>query len=137
MDLGHRSTPRAVAAADPPKPKHDSEHPQPLREAILLVTPNDEHVLTGERIIIGRASTCDVVILDPLVSREHALIRIGLTEVCVEDLGSVNGVYVNDVRIFEPQQLCDGDRILVGTQQLSAFAVVSRRRPKVTPRTEP
>jgi hypothetical protein len=80
-------------------------------------------------VTIGRAPTCDVIIADPLVSREHALIRIGPTEVFIEDLQSANGVYVNNVRIFEPHQLCDGDRILVGTQELCVFAVTSRRHP--------
>jgi predicted component of type VI protein secretion system len=75
---------------------------------------------------IGRAPTCDVIIADPLVSREHAH-RIG-QEVFIEDLQSANGVYVNNVRIFEPHQLCDGDRILVGTG-LCVFAVTSRRQP--------
>jgi hypothetical protein len=80
-------------------------------------------------VIIGRAPTCDVIISDPLVSREHALIRIGPTEVFIEDLKSANGLYVNNVRIFEAHQLCDGDRILVGTQELCVFAVTSRRHP--------
>jgi hypothetical protein len=83
--------------------------------------------LTAERVIIGRAPTCEVVIQDPLVSREHALIRIKADDVFIEDIRSANGVYVNNVRIFEPHQLCDGDRILVGTQELCVFALSSRR----------
>jgi hypothetical protein len=95
---------------------------------MLLATPGGEHILTTGQVIVGRAPTCQVVIADPLVSREHALIRIGPDDVFIEDLGSANGVYVNNVRIFEPYQLCDGDRILVGTQELCAFAVSSRTR---------
>ena len=126
-----RPTPRVVARPDIDalKPKPDSQYPQPLREAIQLTTPGRDHTLTAERVVIGRALTCEVVIEDPLVSRQHALIRIGPDEVLVEDLGSANGVYVNNVRIFEPYQLCDGDRILVGTQELCVFAVASQRRP--------
>jgi hypothetical protein len=84
-------------------------------------------------VVIGRAPTCDVIISDPLVSREHALIRIGPNDVFVEDLGSSNGLYVNNVRITEPHQLCDGDRLLVGTQELCVFAVTSRRQPTSVP----
>jgi pSer/pThr/pTyr-binding forkhead associated (FHA) protein len=95
---------------------------------VLLTTPNAEYILTAERVVIGRAPTCDVVIEDSLVSWEHAIIRIGPTAAVIEDRQSSNGVYVNDVRLSEPYQLCDGDRILVGTQQLSVFSAVSRRR---------
>jgi hypothetical protein len=88
-------------------------------------------------VIIGRAPTCQVVIPDPLVSRQHALIRIKANDVFIEDLRSANGVYVNNVRIFEPHQLCDGDRILVGTQELCVFALSSRRgRTLPSPRSD-
>jgi alkylhydroperoxidase/carboxymuconolactone decarboxylase family protein YurZ len=65
------------------------------------------------------------VISDPLVSREHALLRISEGSVLVEDLGSVNGTYVNNVRISEAQSLKDGDHILVGTQELRISVVHS------------
>jgi hypothetical protein len=107
---------------------------------MLLTTPRREHTLSVGQVLIGRAPTCQVVISDPLVSREHALIRIGLDDAFVEDLASANGVYVNNVRIFEPYQLCDGDRILVGTQELCAFALSSRKRralPAPDPCVEP
>ena len=131
MDSGRIPTPRPVPLPDSPgrRPKPDSQYPQPLKEAIELTTPAGDHTLTAERVIVGRAPTCDVIISDPLVSREHALIRIGPNDVFIEDLGSSNGVYVNNVRITEPHQLCDGDRILVGTQELCVFAVTSRRQP--------
>jgi predicted component of type VI protein secretion system len=125
-----RPTPRVVARPnlDALRPKPDSDYPQPLGEAVQLTTPSGDQTFTAERVLIGRALTCDVVIQDPLVSREHALIRIGCDEVLVEDLGSANGVYVNNARIFEAYQLCDGDRILVGTQELCVFALASQRR---------
>jgi pSer/pThr/pTyr-binding forkhead associated (FHA) protein len=131
MDSGRIPTPRPMALPDclGRRPKPDSEYPQPLGEAIELTTPAGDHTLTAERVIIGRAPTCEVIISDPLVSREHALIRIGPQQVFIEDLGSSNGVYVNNVRITEPHQLCDGDRILVGTQELCVFAATSRRLP--------
>jgi hypothetical protein len=111
------------------RPKPDSEYPQPLKEAFELTTPAGDYTLTAEGVIIGRAPTCDVIVSDPLVSREHALIRIRPNDVFIEDLGSSNGLYVNNVRITEPHQLYDGDRILVGTQELCVFAVTSRRQP--------
>jgi hypothetical protein len=134
MDLGRRPTPRPLAPPDSGgrRPTPDSEYPRPLTEAIRLTTPTGDYTLTSERVVVGRAPTCDVIIPDPLVSREHAILRIGPNEVLLEDLESANGVYVNNVRIFGRHQLCDGDRILVGTQELCVFAVASRRHPGPT-----
>jgi pSer/pThr/pTyr-binding forkhead associated (FHA) protein len=89
---------------------------------VLLTTPNAEYTLFSERVLIGRGPNCQVVVMDPLVSREHAILGITADEVVVEDLRSANGVYVNNVRIFERQQLYDGDRLLVGTQELCVFS---------------
>jgi hypothetical protein len=96
---------------------------------VLLTSSDSEYTLFSERVLIGRGPNCQVVVLDPLVSREHALIRISASEVLVEDLHSANGVYVNNVRIFEPQVLYDGDRILVGTHELCLFSAEPRSMP--------
>ncbi len=110
--------------------------PQPLKEAIHLSTGEGDHTLYSERVLIGRGSHCRVVVLDPLVSREHALVRISSQEVVLEDLRSANGVYVNNIRIFEPYQLFDGDRILVGTHEMAVFATNSSdSRPQPVPLT--
>jgi pSer/pThr/pTyr-binding forkhead associated (FHA) protein len=92
-----------------------------------LNTPNAEYTLFSERVLIGRGPNCQVVVMDPLVSREHAILRITPEQVVVEDLRSANGVYVNNVRIFERQPLYDGDRLLVGTQELCVFSAEPRR----------
>jgi pSer/pThr/pTyr-binding forkhead associated (FHA) protein len=93
---------------------------------VLLTTPNAEYTLFSERVLIGRGPNCQVVVMDPLVSREHAILRITADQVVVEDLRSANGVYVNNVRIFERQPLYDGDRLLVGTQELCVFSAEPR-----------
>jgi len=61
----------------------------------------------------GRGSTCRIVIDSPAVSRQHASFeRQGLLW-RVRDLGSLNGTYVNDLRVHE-HVLEHGDRIQVG-----------------------
>jgi hypothetical protein len=70
------------------------------------------------------------VVDDALVSRQHARIRISPDRVIVEDLRSANGLYLNNVRIYEPCQLFEGDRILVGTTELCVFAAEA---PQVRP----
>jgi pSer/pThr/pTyr-binding forkhead associated (FHA) protein len=68
--------------------------------------------------LIGRKGT-HVVIPHKLVSRRHALLNVGSQEVFIQDLGSVNGVYVNGGRLGrEPQVLKDGDRIVIGGEEL-------------------
>jgi hypothetical protein len=67
---------------------------------------------------IGRSAACQITIDDPLVSREHARIRVDGIKVTVEDLGSRNGVAVNGKPMRDPVELADGDRVRVGSQEL-------------------
>jgi len=61
-----------------------------------------------ERTEIGRALECDISILEPSLSRKHAEIYIENGDLIIEDLGSVNGTYVNAKKV-EKQSLKDGD----------------------------
>lgn len=105
----------------------------PLKEAVYLSGTEIDATLFAERVLMGRAPHCRVIISDPLVSREHAVLRISPTEVVLEDLHSANGVYINNIRIYEPQQLFDGDRILMGTHELCAFSEDASSRPRGRP----
>lgn len=69
--------------------------------------------------VIGRGVGADIVIAEPLVSRQHA--RVTLTEghVFIEDLGSRNGVFVNSVAISKPTELELGDVITIGDQNIT------------------
>ena len=62
---------------------------------------------------IGRAD-CDVELNDPDVSRLHAVVRRMDEGLAIEDLGSTNGTYVNDLRISGIAELSIGDRIRFG-----------------------
>ncbi len=67
-----------------------------------LVIPLAEE---GRVYVVGRSDTCDVPLLDPDVSREHAhFVRRGNT-VLVRDLGSKNGVLLNGTRLTELRDL--------------------------------
>lgn len=70
--------------------------------------------LKGNRVVIGRGETADIQILDSKASREHAeLTRLGSSFI-VTDLGSHNGVIVNDIKITQ-KTLEEDDRIIVGS----------------------
>jgi hypothetical protein len=69
--------------------------------------------VAGQRMTIGRLTSCNVTIDDSTVSREHAaLVRRG-DRWWVVDLGSTNGTSVNGVQAAE-QPVAVGDRIELG-----------------------
>ena len=67
-----------------------------------------------EIIIIGRDQTCNFIVDDSSVSRNHAQIINYGTHVCVVDLGSTNGTFVNGVRVSSETSLHTGDELKVG-----------------------
>jgi len=71
---------------------------------------------------IGRDPGCDLFLDDVTVSRRHATIAMeGMTAV-LEDLGSLNGTYVNRRRIDAPERLADGDEVQIGKFRLAFIA---------------
>jgi hypothetical protein len=62
---------------------------------------------------IGRAPDTDIFLDDVTVSRHHAELRHGAEGWSIRDIGSLNGTYVNRVRV-EDQHLDGGDEVQVG-----------------------
>jgi len=74
-------------------------------------------VLRGDRMVVGRLSSCDVCLQDHNTSRQHAaFVREGGAW-AIEDLGSTNGTLVNG-RAVDRISLRDGDVIVVGITEL-------------------
>jgi predicted component of type VI protein secretion system len=71
---------------------------------------------------VGRNASCQLSLDDPLVSRRHALFEVSSGGVTVEDLNSRNGVIVNGHRIETKVTISVGDRILIGSQELTLLA---------------
>lgn len=78
---------------------------------------HDLELSEGE-FIIGRASSCQLSLDDPLVSRHHARLQVTGDSVLIEDLGSRNGVRVNNERIQGRSVLSHGDQIVIGSQEM-------------------
>jgi pSer/pThr/pTyr-binding forkhead associated (FHA) protein len=74
-------------------------------------------------ITIGRHGQCDLQVNDTWVSRQHARITWGGAGYLLEDLGTVNGTYVNGDRISGPRALRSGDILQLGTQVELGFQV--------------
>jgi len=71
------------------------------------------------RFLIGRSTECQLSLDDPLVSRKHAMLAVADEMVEVQDLGSRNGVLVNGEKIVGVHRLAHGDRITVGSQEMT------------------
>jgi hypothetical protein len=79
-----------------------------------------EHFIPqSDRTTIGRSPDCDIFLDDVTVSRTHAvLVRAG-DGFSIEDLGSLNGTYVNRRRIEQATALENGDELQIGKYRLS------------------
>jgi ABC-2 type transport system ATP-binding protein len=71
-----------------------------------------QSVAIEETLVIGREA--DLAIDDPEVSRRHAVFRASNGSLIVEDLGSMNGTWVNGERITVPTAVVAGDQIKLG-----------------------
>ena len=77
--------------------------------------------LNADRMTIGRRPDSDIFLDDVTVSRDHALLVRRSGDYYLDDLGSLNGTYVNRHRI-ESHRLEDGDELQVGKYKLTYLA---------------
>jgi pSer/pThr/pTyr-binding forkhead associated (FHA) protein len=79
-------------------------------------------VIEDSDVTVGRKSSSVIFLDDVTVSREHArFFRTDSRRVGVKDLGSLNGTYVNRVRVDE-KLLNSGDEIQIGKFKLVFIA---------------
>ena len=78
--------------------------------------------LTEATNVVGRSPTAQIIINEASVSRQHARFMVMGEQVTLEDMGSSNGTFVNDVRTQAPVLLKDSDIIRLGTVLLKFFA---------------
>jgi hypothetical protein len=111
---GHTMVYSAVKEAPPVR--SPEERARALVATRAVVTLDDRrYVLDGPRATIGRSKQAECVLPDPNVSRRHAeLSRSPEGDWTIADLGSTNGVKVNDRRVASTR-LSPGDRVTLGT----------------------
>lgn len=78
-----------------------------------------EFLLPPGEFVIGRSRSCDLNLQDMLVSRRHARLFVSNCALFLEDLESANGVRVNEQPLSGARVLDEGDRILIGTSELT------------------
>jgi FHA domain/zinc-ribbon domain len=73
----------------------------------------------SERTTIGRSPDCEIFLDDVTVSRKHAVLVERDGAFLIEDLGSLNGTFLNRRRIEAEAELGDGDELQIGKYRLT------------------
>lgn len=88
-----------------------------LAQAALRVVAGEGaglvHYLRRGECRIGRATENDLVLQDPAVSRQHAVVRFEADHFVIEDLGSRLGLFVDGARV-QSAQLAPGSLVKLG-----------------------
>ena len=86
----------------------------------------EERLIQSHRLgalnLIGRAADNTIELADERVSAHHARLTYTGGQWVLEDLGSRNGTFVNELRVDGPLVITFGDRIQIGTVTLQIEA---------------
>jgi hypothetical protein len=102
----------------------------PARRADVLVVNSGPSIgarfeVGADDVSAGRSVSSDIFLDDVTVSRSHArFVRTDSGRLAVQDAGSLNGTYVNHVRV-EEKILDSGDEIQIGKFKLIYLAATS------------
>jgi DNA-binding CsgD family transcriptional regulator len=108
----HSALPRAQAHESGGRIKAQT----PAAALFRLRSEADEVDVPSPEWVVGRAVDCGLRLGGGLVSRYHARFRHCAEGLVIEDLGSRNGVLVNQVKITAPTLLRHGDTIDIGLE---------------------
>jgi transcriptional regulator with PAS, ATPase and Fis domain len=104
--------------------------PRPTESSVLAVRRARLRVVKGSDrgkqidisdlspLVLGSDPDCDLVLDDDTVSRQHAEVRPTKNGYVIRDLGSTNGVSINDVRVLEAVLNEKVKRIRLGESEL-------------------
>jgi serine/threonine-protein kinase len=125
----HPVLPPALEAV-PPTPLSVEVAPEPSTALRLVVRAGfglGRELIVGDELDLGRLGTLDGALeRDRGISRRHARIyRVDDGSFLVEDEGSANGTFVNQVRIAGPHALRAGDELQVGSTVFAAMGAAS------------
>jgi hypothetical protein len=121
--------PPPVAPAAPPRAAGPPLAPLSATATPFLVFKDGP--LAGRRfpietqVVLGREKT-DIVVDDPEVSRQHALMRWVEGRLELSDLRSANGTFVNGRRLDQSGELHDGDVVKIGMTSILVEVPVAR-----------
>ena len=101
--------------------------PAESRDRFLLVRIEGESLgqvttLQAGEVVIGRAQTASLCVVDSGVSRHHARLVRGPRNYTIQDMGSANGTYVGGQQVAQ-KELVDGDIIQLGPTVMFRYSV--------------
>ncbi len=91
----------------------------PRIPTLVLQSKENLYRFSTPEVVIGRSLACDCALEDNTVSAQHSRIVYKQGQWWLNDLGSTNGTFLNEIRLEEAAVLRDGDRIRCGQVQLS------------------
>jgi FHA domain len=91
-----------------------TRRPQNIEVVAVVKAPGNPY---PDRVSVGRARNCDLVMRDASVSKLHAHFRLGGPKLELVDIDSQNGTRVNGRALapHQPSQVANGDTILFGS----------------------
>ena len=100
--------------------------------------PQTTEVVSGEEVLIGRASDAAVIFDDSRVSRRHAIVRWSDGRLMIEDLGSRNGTSVNLKLLKGASATVNaGDSVRIGGVEIVVAGVSATDGATSAPKTLP
>jgi pSer/pThr/pTyr-binding forkhead associated (FHA) protein len=90
-----------------------------IQALVLTLDRRAIEIATERTYEIGRHATNDMVINDVEISRFHARISWREGVPVIEDLGSVNGTFVDGLRLHGPSTLRAGQRLMIGSLKIN------------------
>lgn len=117
-----RMAPVPARAAPPrpaPKPKSGTRERgrRPPGELVVHLPDSRPQVIRlngGSDVTFGRASESTVVLTDPYASDHHAHVFQDGRDWLIEDLGSTNGTFLNQVKVTSATPIEAGDQLGIG-----------------------
>ena len=84
--------------------------------AILMPVSHGKPIVLDKPIVlVGRHPDCDAIILNSRkISRKHCAIALVNNKFVVRDLGSMNGIWVNGIRVETQAPVNFGDELVIG-----------------------
>ena len=85
-----------------------------LESISLIISPDNQQVIQKDKVLIGSAPNCDIVLDHPSVSHYHAMIKYcNGGSFTILDLGSKNGTYINGGKV-QDSFIASDDTLTIG-----------------------
>ncbi len=106
------------------------------RQPVLVATRGPlegaQFPIEAEGLTLGRDPDCTVVLDDSNVSRYHARLVFHNAAIWVQDVGSRNGVFLNEKRVVRHKQLSPGDELVIGEHVFTLDLRIREAEPSLT-----